>query len=293
MAGQPRSRRARKALIIMGLVVLSTPLFYMWIGLPALFTVAIILLSLIVPLIQALIGDARERRVFKELASSDIHGAAKWATEEDIRNAGYSGHFGGVFLGARMCFPDQGHLLTVGGARSGKGNQVIQTLLHDSYEGSVVVLDPKGEIAAVTAAYQQSLGRQVHILDPWGIQANIGADHGITPAQFNPLSILDPGDDNLPDDCDMMAEMLVPINPKKEDHWSVSARQWISGYLLHMMTSFEPERQNLSALRGLFRMLLDSQDSSEETTLNLLLEMKHAENDFADILKENANEMMN
>ena len=61
--------------------------------------------------------------------------------------------------------------MTTAGTRSGKGvNLIIPNLLGIApYSGSFVVIDPKGENAAITARRQEELGREVIILNPWNL----------------------------------------------------------------------------------------------------------------------------
>jgi type IV secretion system protein VirD4 len=226
-----------------------------------------------------------------------IHGNAYWETGQNLVNAGMQWAEGmpplkGVVLDVNMSFNDQGHLLTVGGARSGKGNLIMFNMLTNTYDGSKIIIDPKGEICAVTSAYQQGLGRKVVAIDPWNIQEQIGADHIIKPSGFNPLQFLDPENENLPDDCDMIAEMLVPLDNKKEDHWSRSARQWISAYLLHMITTFPEEQRTLTRLRGLFRLPWDSTNDADDTLSKFLIDMKLNDSQFSETIKQNANEII-
>jgi type IV secretion system protein VirD4 len=66
-------------------------------------------------------------------------------------------------------------LLTCAPTRSGKGvAAIVPNLL--TYRGSVLVLDPKGENALITAdrrgkgtASIPGLGQEVYVVDPWGI----------------------------------------------------------------------------------------------------------------------------
>jgi hypothetical protein len=70
---------------------------------------------------------------------------------------------------------DDRHFVTIAGARSGKGRSAIIPNLC-LYPGSVVVLDPKGENASLTAArrgpgdeWSEGMGQEVYVLDPFGI----------------------------------------------------------------------------------------------------------------------------
>lgn len=107
-------------------------------------------------------------------------------------------------------FSDKGHLLTVAGTRGGKGtNLIIPNLLGiTDYSGSWVVIDPKGENAAITAKYQKSVGRKVVVLNPWDLLN----EHLDEPQSYNPLDLLaDKESMHLVDDVQIIAEMLVPI----------------------------------------------------------------------------------
>jgi type IV secretion system protein VirD4 len=104
-------------------------------------------------------------------SSGDEHGSARWSTAGEAIKA-FSAEQGTI-LGAVRKFGretilrtkmESGHVLVVAGSRAGKtSNFAIPTAL--SWPTSLVVLDPKGEIAAVTANARRNLGQQVFILD--------------------------------------------------------------------------------------------------------------------------------
>ena len=81
-------------------------------------------------------------------------GEAAFATLEECEAAGLlnpQGLYIGLLDGQPLFYNGKAHLLTCAPARQGKGiGFVIPNLLH--YQGSVIVTDPKGELAAVTAA---------------------------------------------------------------------------------------------------------------------------------------------
>lgn len=186
------------------------------------------------------------------------HGSARWLDEATKDRL--FGQNSGVHIGGGWSFNGQGNLLTVGGSRSGKGASVVmQNFLLDWYKGSMVVIDPKGEYAAVSAKYNKEVrNRKTYIIDPWGTQNNENVEHGIQGVNFNPLDLLDPESEDVIDDCDMIAEMLVPNDKSssKDSHWEDKARQWISSYLLHIVTFDGYRKQDavtLHTLRSLFK----------------------------------------
>jgi type IV secretion system protein VirD4 len=38
-----------------------------------------------------------------------------------------------------------------------------------TYPGSVIIIDPKGEAAAIGARRRREIVQKVHIIDPWGV----------------------------------------------------------------------------------------------------------------------------
>lgn len=150
----------------------------------------------------------------------------------------------GLYVGGGYTFSGKGHLLTVAGTRGGKGtNLIIPNLLGaGGYEGSWVVIDPKGENAAITARFQQQAGRKVVILNPW----NLLHDRLGDAQTYNPLDLLsDPGDPNVVDDVQMIAEMIVPISSGGGDKFfSDLARSIVAGLLLHLVTMHDMAQEN-------------------------------------------------
>src|SRR4051812_4199702 len=69
---------------------------------------------------------------------------------------------------APLGYGGEGHLITVAPTGAGKGRSVIIPNLL-SYDGPVVVTDPKGENFAVTARARRQMGHAVYKLDPFGV----------------------------------------------------------------------------------------------------------------------------
>ena len=146
----------------------------------------------------------------------------------------------------------QGHGITFGATRSGKGvTSVIPALL--SYSGSMVVIDPKGENAWATAERRRRMGQRVVILDPWEeVHKRYGSK--VSPpvleptTRFNPLSSIDPDSDDFADDVAALADALVISSGGMESHWTDSARELISG-LIAARIEIEPGKAHLGPVR--------------------------------------------
>lgn len=149
----------------------------------------------------------------------------------------------------------KGHIVSVAGSRSGKGAcQIIPNLLMP-LESSFFVIDIKGENAAVTANYQKEIGRDVHIIDPFGEQERIGAKHNIEPSSFNPLHTLDIINfDNLFDDVTSLVESITPLGETKEPFWILRTRALLRGLILYHVTSEPKEKWSLFYIYNTIRL---------------------------------------
>ncbi|EOT6071651.1 type IV secretory system conjugative DNA transfer family protein [Escherichia coli] len=200
-------------------------------------------------------------------APTATHGSSRWGTTAEIVNGGHlytpdnppaSKDFGVALArvvdsprGLDQRFRYLGHVVTVAPNGSGKGiGQVIPHLLE--YPGSCIVLDVKGENAAVTARARRNLGHAVHVVDPFSVNGN-------TSASFNVLDGLDVSNPDCVGEALILAESLV-ISEAKGDgvHFDESAKILLQGLLLHVAGLDEPERRNLGELR---RLLTGGEDA--------------------------------
>ena len=97
----------------------------------------------------------------------------RWAEPDELlpKDWDYSTAGGGLFLGYRkgrtLGWKDDRHALTVAGTRAGKGaSLIVPNLL--LYPGSVLAIDPKGELARITGRRRKELGNKLVVLDPFG-----------------------------------------------------------------------------------------------------------------------------
>ncbi len=149
---------------------------------------------------------------------------------------------------------DDRHAVLCAGSRAGKGRScLIPTLLE--YAGSVLTLDPKGELANVTARRRAELGQRVCILDPFGVTAPRLEAFKVG---FNPLALLQIDSPTLVVDAGLVADALVIGSPNADPHWDESARNLIEGIILHVATypKYEGSR-TLVTVRDLLKRTFD------------------------------------
>lgn len=195
-------------------------------------------------------------------------GTAQWADSSDVKEK-FRFKDGDFWLGRSLDdeavplgYQDDRHICLISGSRGGKGASIIINNLC-LYPGSVVVLDPKGENATVTAArrgkgseYCEGMGQAVHVLDPFG-DAEISDEYRKC---FNPLDALDPNNpankdvfDEIVDEVDRIASALVVKNKSSADPiWDQQSHDLIKGVILYVLTSRDFEgRRNLVTVRDL------------------------------------------
>lgn len=197
---------------------------------------------------QALAALHRRQQQLRDVTqqgTETAHGSAGWASATEINAAGL--HTGPLFLGyVPQCFlyySGDGHCLTFGPTGSGKGvSVVVPNLL--LYPGSVVCVDPKGAIPAITAARRRAMGQDVILLDPFAevegamsASGRTGAWHPIPRNTYNPLDQLDPKSPNIIEDVRLIAASLIMEEEGRNRYFSDSARIIVECLLLDLISA--------------------------------------------------------
>src|ERR1700678_4132157 len=148
---------------------------------------------------RELYGTALPRGVLLPRLEADRERVNYWMSPSELMKHRFQlgqiivGKLANVYLGHL----DDRPMVTIAGARAGKTSTVLEPNLY-LYPGSMLVLDPKGELAR-TATFRRALGHNVHVLDPFG-------QSGEASACFNALAELDPASDTIVDDVASIAQ---------------------------------------------------------------------------------------
>ena len=117
------------------------------------------------------------------------------------------------------------HIVTLGPNGSGKSRRLLLPNLTRLPNWSILVVDPKGDLATMTASYRANRGSKIVMLNPFDA-LRLGSNG------FNPVAALDPKSDDFPDDALGLAEALVRVQGQ-EPHWSESAQDLIAALIMY------------------------------------------------------------
>ncbi|MBS0232539.1 MAG: type IV secretory system conjugative DNA transfer family protein [Proteobacteria bacterium] len=124
----------------------------------------------------------------------------------------------------------EGHLVTVAPTGAGKGvSCIIPALL--TWRGPAIVIDPKGENYAVTAAHRRAMGQKVHVLDPFQITGCLQA------ASLNPFDMLGALRTASVDDMRVLAQAVVQqsgFGKNQDPYWDNRAMALIVEAIRHV-----------------------------------------------------------
>ena len=193
-------------------------------------------------------ADNPEGKIFLGVAGASVVVDPKMPRLPDGRTNRYA--VGGTPIG----IGDDRHIVTIAGNRSGKSRGGLVPNLA-MYPGSVLVVDPKGELAQLTARRRHELGQTVYVIDPF--EAG-GAALRPYAATFNPLAMLEYSSDLLADAGLIADALIVPTPGEKDPHWNDSARGLIEGLVLHVATcpKYAGRRDLVTVYELLWRLLV-------------------------------------
>jgi type IV secretion system protein VirD4 len=190
---------------------------------------------------------------------------ARTATEQEIQKAVGERTKGSFYLGrfydketdragGEVHYNGERHLLIFGPNGSGKGTRLLlPNLLRGFEDQSVIVIDPKGELAATTARQRMAMGQEVVIINPFNV-LNMGS------SGFNPLAFLDSKSDTFFDDAAALAEAMIQIQGT-DPHWSESAQ----GLLVALIMWEKLLRKDAATLETVRAMLTEPDEYESRT----------------------------
>jgi type IV secretion system protein VirD4 len=195
---------------------------------------------------------------------TDAPGTARWATIEDLKKAKVVGGtvdpahhlYCGVFEHKKKLIPihedSDRHVATLGSTRRGKGNGLLVQALAQINE-SFVVLDPAGELAAMTYDVRAKKGL-VFVLNPFGVLTD--SHPHLKSCGYNPYSGFSAGNSNFLTRSAGVGDPIIPRGNVNDAHWDEGSVQ-------------------LATVIGMWEKWLEKDVKGHVATMRHVMEMLH------------------
>ena len=140
----------------------------------------------------------------------------------------------------------EGHMITIAPTGRGKGRgALIPNLL--TYQGPVIVIDPKGEACQITARRRREMGQKVHVIDPFKVISE-------ETDSLNPMDAFNiPGVDASALAMDIAKLLSGGGKIAKDPFWDIRGHDLSAGVIAAIAATAEPEHRNLIRVRSLLK----------------------------------------
>lgn len=186
--------------------------------------------------------------------------------------------------GAHWTDASEAHVLAVAPTGTGKTTWVACQL--DEHPGSAVVVDPKGELAAMTARRRQELGNDTVVFDPFEVTA--GFDVPLFRGRFDPGHWL-ARSAAIEDEAMALAAELHAAPLARDPFWAASATDLSAALIMHVYQDLPEGLRSWSSVAELhfdgdfdltIARLLDARGVSNPTAVeSLAAYLSHPERD--------------
>ena len=173
-------------------------------------------------------------------------GSASWADERALRNADLFEQKGPQigFWGQKPLYLDgDAPLITFGGAGSGKLRDLLAYVLCNSPGQRMVILDPRGELGAISFHVHAAYGDYAWFWNPIGLC-------GLPGHRCNPLDILKLDSPTFHGDCKFIAEGFIALTGSNSQYFELRAREWIENLMKSRV-----EKTGATSLPDLYRVI--------------------------------------
>lgn len=155
-------------------------------------------------------------------------GSAGWANQYQMRAAGLFEARGlpiGFIDRRRLWLESDAPLITFGGAGTGKLTTVLGHVFCAVAGRSMIVLDPRGEMAATFAPALALRGIRTYRWNPYGL-------HGLRAHRCNPLDFIHPDQRTFHGDCKLAAHAILTVESKGDGkYFERRGSGWLEAFL--------------------------------------------------------------
>ena len=227
------------------------------------------------------------RRSLKTEKVEDIHGSAKFASDDDVRSMklvrpeGATREPEGVIVGAYkfengevefLRYNEPAHIFGAAPSRSGKGvSLVLPTLL--TWAKSVFNNDVKRELFELSSGFRHNAGSLVMAFDPTYVsEVSVdGKSKAMNTVRWNALDEIRLWTEyDVMDAQNLARDIADPDAKGMDDHWVSTSYELLTGLFLHMCYA-EPDK----SLHGCGVYLADPQFSQVEQMFERMINAKH------------------
>ena len=223
-------------------------------------------------------------------------GSAAWADEYAIAQAGlFSGRGPQVgYFGQRpLHLEGDAPMITIGGAGSGKLRDLLAYVVCKSPGQSMLVLDPRGELGAISMHNHARHGERAYFWNPMGLC-------GLPQHSCNPLDILKAESPTFHADCKFITEGIIALSGSANgDYFELRARDWTENIKKARVeqkggTSFPDLYRLINTIEGdpsawanfLEVMLISRFESVRRTAAEMLTKQQDVPKEFGAIMGE-------
>lgn len=160
-------------------------------------------------------------------------GTSRMATKSDLQKFGlFNGNpqtdvYCGMFQKRPVYYGGDAHCLVTGETRSGKDMRfMVENIRH--LKRSLLIMDPKGELAVMTAADRQRFGK-VLVINPFNVL--VESNPHLASVGFNPMIGFTPDDPEFFSKSMAIAEALIQIEGT-DPHWSRRGQALIAALVM-------------------------------------------------------------
>lgn len=207
-------------------------------------------------------------------------GTGREARPKDIEKMGlYDGKhlLLGMFAGRKMKLPDTRSVFCIGSPGAGKTMGVVVPAILEDSDSSLIIHDPKGEIARLTSGYRATLGPVFKM--NW--MGKDDKDRGIFWPSWNPI-----GEGNLPPlksgregYIDNLISFLIPDGPSGTDpYWVKTGRGCLTGLTGYLCGKVDQAQANDYFFDRIKHHNLDDED------YDILISYYESMRDFPEVL---------
>jgi type IV secretion system protein VirD4 len=159
--------------------------------------------------------------------------------------------------------------LMVGSSGTGKGMRLLVPNLLRMSGRSIVVIDPKGELAAITAPYRKKLG-DVFVINPFDVVCkDFEGYEDLKSGGFNPLATLNPASRSFNAEAGLLGDALI-ADDGGEAHWAESARALMSALIMYEVIEARQARRVPSMRKVRKHLCMASADGNEGKPSDLI-----------------------